>query len=220
MLRRHGYDCLTASHVGLAAATDDTLTVWAWEHGAVVVSTATNSAPVSRLWHQFLSPRFGGMRRNPVVLAVCGVLSLTVTACTSAGGNDGGTQIHSTKIARPPAAVGRSQAASLVLPAGRSSAQYRITAPSPAKYEFDVTVTAPASAKVSVNAHTWYGAMLGILTSTRDLQDGCKRRGSQDVCFERFPLLPAQRAGIWKIVASKGSGAAAKVRVAITFAKP
>ena len=39
MLRRHGHECLTASDVGLAAATDDTLTVWACEHGAVVVST-------------------------------------------------------------------------------------------------------------------------------------------------------------------------------------
>lgn len=159
------------------------------------------------------------MRRNPTVLAICGVLSLTVSACTSAGGNDGGAQIHSKKIVRPPAAVGRPQTASLVLPAGRSSAEYRITAPSPAKYEFDVTVTAPASANASVNAYTWYGAVLGILTSTRDLQDGCKRRGSQDVCFARFPLLPAQRAGIWKIVVSKRSGATAKVRVAITFGK-
>jgi predicted nuclease of predicted toxin-antitoxin system len=39
MLRRHGHECLTASQVGLAAVTDDTLTVWACEHGAVVVSS-------------------------------------------------------------------------------------------------------------------------------------------------------------------------------------
>jgi predicted nuclease of predicted toxin-antitoxin system len=39
MLRRHGHECLTASQVGLAAATDDALTVWACEHRAVVVST-------------------------------------------------------------------------------------------------------------------------------------------------------------------------------------
>jgi predicted nuclease of predicted toxin-antitoxin system len=39
MLRRIGHECLTASQVGLAAATDDALTVWAAEHGAVVVST-------------------------------------------------------------------------------------------------------------------------------------------------------------------------------------
>jgi predicted nuclease of predicted toxin-antitoxin system len=39
MLRRNGHECLTASQVGLAAATDDVLTVWASEHRAVVVST-------------------------------------------------------------------------------------------------------------------------------------------------------------------------------------
>jgi predicted nuclease of predicted toxin-antitoxin system len=39
MLRRHGHECLTASQVGLAAATDDALTVGASEHRAVVVST-------------------------------------------------------------------------------------------------------------------------------------------------------------------------------------
>jgi hypothetical protein len=31
MLRRHGHEYLTASQVGLAAATDDTLTLWAYE---------------------------------------------------------------------------------------------------------------------------------------------------------------------------------------------
>lgn len=39
MLRRKGHQCLTASQVGLAVATDDALTVWASELGAVVVST-------------------------------------------------------------------------------------------------------------------------------------------------------------------------------------
>ena len=39
MLRRHGHECLTASQIGLAAATDDALTVWASGHGAVLVST-------------------------------------------------------------------------------------------------------------------------------------------------------------------------------------
>lgn len=39
MLRRKGHDCLTASQVGLAAATDDALTVWASEHRAVVLTT-------------------------------------------------------------------------------------------------------------------------------------------------------------------------------------
>jgi predicted nuclease of predicted toxin-antitoxin system len=38
-LRRHGHECLTASQIGLAVATDDALTVWASEHSAVLVST-------------------------------------------------------------------------------------------------------------------------------------------------------------------------------------
>ncbi len=104
-----------------------------------------------------------------------------------------------------------------MLPAGRSLAQYRITAPSPAKYGFDVTVIAPASADVGVSIRTWYGAIFpSILTSMHD-PGSCRTRGSQDMCFERFPRLEAQRAGTWTVVASKRSGPAATVRVAIVF---
>jgi predicted nuclease of predicted toxin-antitoxin system len=39
MLRERHHECWTASAVGLAAASDDALTVWASGHGAVVVST-------------------------------------------------------------------------------------------------------------------------------------------------------------------------------------
>jgi predicted nuclease of predicted toxin-antitoxin system len=39
MLRRHGHQCWTASAVGLAAAADDALTVWATSHNAILVST-------------------------------------------------------------------------------------------------------------------------------------------------------------------------------------
>lgn len=39
MLRQRHHECWTASAVGLAAASDDALTVWASEHGAVVIST-------------------------------------------------------------------------------------------------------------------------------------------------------------------------------------
>ena len=39
MLRQAKHGCHTASEVGLAQARDDALTVWASEHGAVVVST-------------------------------------------------------------------------------------------------------------------------------------------------------------------------------------
>ena len=154
--------------------------------------------------------RFTGM-------ACCGLVAFGVTACTGGNGNDHSARAHSQKN---PGAIERPQAAKLALAPGRSSAQYTITAPSPAQYEFDVSVTAPTSADVSVNAQTWYGATLGLLASSRDLQSSCHKTGSENVCFEQFPLLPAQRAGSWTIVATKQSDPAAAVQVAITFAKP
>jgi hypothetical protein len=93
-------------------------------------------------------------------------------------------------------------------------------APSPAQYEFKVTVIAPASADVGVSVRTWYGAILpSILDSTHD-PAWCRTRGSQVACFEQFPLLPAQRAGTWTVVASKQSEPAATVHVTFAFAKP
>jgi hypothetical protein len=57
MLRQRHHECWTASAVGLAAASDDALTVWASGHGAVVVSTGrefgqrrTRSAIGWRVW--------------------------------------------------------------------------------------------------------------------------------------------------------------------------
>jgi predicted nuclease of predicted toxin-antitoxin system len=63
MLRRRRHECWSASEVGLAAAADDLLTVWAYDHDAAVVSTdkkfgrrrmkngdrASRMAPVPRL---------------------------------------------------------------------------------------------------------------------------------------------------------------------------
>jgi hypothetical protein len=104
--------------------------------------------------------------------------------------------------------------------AGRSSAQYEITAPDPAKYPFDVIVTAPVSVNIGVSIRTWYGAIFpSILVSSHEA-GLCKARDSKDVCSELFPLLPAQRAGIWTVVAAKQSGPSATVRIAITFVKP
>jgi hypothetical protein len=157
------------------------------------------------------------MRRVFAATAICGVLTLAA-GCTGGGGNHRGAPSPGRNPARTPAVVGRPQAASLVLPAGHSSAQYRITAPSQAQYGFDVTVIAPVSADVGVSIRTWYGAIFpSILGATRD-PESCRTRGSQDVCFERFPRLEAQRAGTWTVVASKRSGPAATVRVAIVFA--
>ena len=159
------------------------------------------------------------MTRRLAAIAACGALALAVTACSGGGGSARGTPSQAKNIARTSGVTEPPQAARLVLPTGRSSAQYQITAPSPAEYAFDVSVTAPASADVAVNIRTWYGAILSILGSTHD-QGACGRRGSQDICFERFPFLPAQRAGKWTVVVSKRSEAPATVRVTVTFGKP
>jgi hypothetical protein len=103
-------------------------------------------------------------------------------------------RVTAKNIARTSGVTEPPQAARLALSAGHSSAQYLITAPSPAEYTFDVSVTAPAPADVNVNIRTWHGALLSILSSTHD-RGVCGRRGSEDTCFERFPFLPAQLAG-------------------------
>ena len=88
------------------------------------------------------------------------------------------------------------------------------------RYAFDVSVSAPASVDVAVRIDTWYGAECPSILVSSHQSDSCKLSGSEDVCFERFPLLPAQRAGAWTVVAAKPSGPATTVRVVITFAKP
>jgi hypothetical protein len=156
------------------------------------------------------------MARGLAGVAVGGLLALAAAACT--GGGATGHPAGST--ASPASVAGRPQAASLSMSAGRSSVQYGITAPDPARYTFDVTVTAPASVDISVSIRTWYGAILpSILVSSHDA-GWCQARGSEDVCFERFPFLPAQRAGRWTVIAAKPSGPAATIRIAITFVKP
>lgn len=147
-------------------------------------------------------------------MATFGILGLLTAACTS-----GVAHGHGANSESPTAAAERPQAAALDLAAGRSSAQYQITAPSPAHYDFDVTVSAPASADVTVNIRTWYGTTLGILDSSRDMAS-CRHLGSKDVCLEQLPLLEGQLAGKWTVIAAKQSGAAAKVYLSVTFARP
>lgn len=160
------------------------------------------------------------MTRRSALTVICVILALAAAGCTS--GNHRSAPNTGASPARASAAVdaaGRPQAASLMLPAGRSSAQYQITAPSPAQYEFNETVIAPASADISVSIRTWYGAIFpSILDSTHD--PGCQVRGSEVACFEQFPLLPAQRAGAWTVVVSKHSRPAATVHIAFAFEKP
>lgn len=156
------------------------------------------------------------MRRNLVCLALCSVLAIASAACT--GSNS--TVSHQLDHTGTIGVIGHPQAANLAMSSGHSSARYVINAPDPARYGFDVSVTAPAAIDVAVSIHTWYGAIFpSILTSSR--QPGvCRVTGSEDICSELFPFLPAQRAGAWTVVAAKQSGPAATVRIAITFAKP
>lgn len=156
------------------------------------------------------------VRYNLACFATCSLLAIASAACT--GSNNTGN--HEREPTGAASVIGRPQAANLAMSSGRSSAQYVITAPDPARYAFDVTVSAPASVDVAVSIHTWYGAVLPSILSSSRQSGACKLKGSQDVCFELFPFLPAQRAGAWTVVAAKQSGPATTVRVVITFAKP
>ncbi len=95
------------------------------------------------------------MTRRLAAVAAYGLLTLAVGACTAGGGSDRGSLSHGKKFVRTDGVAQEPQSAALVLSAGRSSAHYRITAPSPAKYTFDVSVTAPTSVNVAVNIRTW-----------------------------------------------------------------
>jgi hypothetical protein len=152
-------------------------------------------------------------------MAICGVLALAAGACTGGGGNARATQSHRQHVTRGSAGTGRPQAASLMLAEGRSSARYRITAPSPARYGFEVTVIAPAAANVSVNARTWYGANSAFSSPRAIFENRAGARAPRTSALSDFRCcLPS--AGTWTIVASKHSEPAATVRIAITFAKP
>ena len=142
------------------------------------------------------------------------LLAIAGAACTGSNGPGNHEQEHGGTTS----VIGRPQAANLAMPSGRSSAHYVITAPDPARYGFDVSITAPASIDVAVSIHTWYGAIFPSILSSSHQPDACKLRGSEDTCFELFPVLPAQHAGAWTVVAAKQSGPAATLRIVITFA--
>ena len=142
--------------------------------------------------------------------------AIASAACTGSNNNGGPGREHTGAAS----VIGRPQAANLAMSSGRSSARYVISAPDPARYGFDVSVSAPASVDVAVRIGTWYGAEFPSILVSSHQSDWCRLRGSEDVCFERFPLLPAQRAGAWTVVAAKPSGPATTVRIVITFAKP
>jgi hypothetical protein len=155
------------------------------------------------------------VRRNLACVAAC-LLALASTACTASTSTGRREPEH----AGATSLAGRPQAANLALASGRSSAHYMITAPDPARYGFHIGVTAPASIDVAVSIHTWYGAVFPSILISSHQSGTCRLKGSQDICFELFPLLEAQRAGAWTVVAAKQSGPAATVRIIITFARP
>jgi hypothetical protein len=153
------------------------------------------------------------MRRSLVYFSAAGLLAIASAGC--AGANSTGH--HNLQRAQASSVIGRAQVRNLLLARGRASAQYVITAPSPAKYAFNVRVTARASTNVAVMIRTWYGAVFpSILTSSHE-SGTCSLRGSQDVCAEHFPLLPAQRAGAWTVIVAKPTGPVTTVRITITF---
>jgi hypothetical protein len=154
--------------------------------------------------------------RKLACFAACSLVAICSAGCT--GGSSTGN--HEREHARATSVTGRPQVAKLVMSSGRTSDHYLITAPDPARYAFDVSVTAPASIDVAVRIRTWYGAVFPSILSSSHQLGVCRLEGSEDVCLEHFPLLPAQRAGAWTVVAAKRSGPATTVRIAITFARP
>jgi hypothetical protein len=93
-----------------------------------------------------------------------------------------------------------------------------ITALSPPTHTYNVKIVAPARAAVAVRIHTWYGVDLGVIDSTNG-KPWCAVRGKRSVCVLPFPLLEAQRAGPWTVIATKRSRAPANVRIAVTFSQ-
>jgi hypothetical protein len=152
-----------------------------------------------------------GLRRRAVARVVAKALVLAgVAGCGSAGAH--------TALSLRAAEDLRPQAVDLRLDAGSASAHHGIVAPSPKHHTFDVRINAPARLNVTVWLRTTYGTWLGVTTSTKNSQ-GCRTARSQEHCLIRFPILEAQPAGRWTVLASKRSGPAAIVRITITFAR-
>jgi hypothetical protein len=164
-----------------------------------------------------------GAACTSALLAVC------ASACGEAGQGRATTKARAALGADATATAALGPQKALTLPAGRSSAHYRIIAPSPARYEFDVALDLPKSADIAVQIHTWYGAVFDIVeykpgvsreSANAGSQDSCAVVGSRLKCFQRYPLLASERPGGWTIVVSKRSRPAAIVRVAVIFHKP
>jgi hypothetical protein len=163
-------------------------------------------------------------------VAICSYALLVLAAVGCGAGASVAPVTTKAPVSESGAAALRPQRRLLSLPAGQSSAHVQFTAPSPAKYVFDVALDLPASAHIVVEFHTWYGAVLDILdykpgeqreSSTINNQSTrCKVAASRLVCIQHYPFLPAQKAGPWTLVVVKRSAPPATVRVGVTFHKP
>ena len=167
-------------------------------------------------------------RRGPGAILACALLALAEVGCGA--GASVAPVTTKAPVSESGAAALRPQRRLLSLPAGQSSAHVLFTAPSPARYVFDVALDLPASAHIVVEFHTWYGAVLDILdykpgegresSTVTGLSTGCKAAASRLLCIQHYPFLPAQKAGPWTLVVVKRSAPPATVRVDVTFHKP
>lgn len=154
------------------------------------------------------------MSRPLTKVGVCAIVALAVGAC--------GTGMRHTVPRRAADTYTRHKQIRLSLAAGRATARYEITAPSPASYGFNISATAPGSLDLDVYIHTWYGANFTVFPSTSSPKICTKRQGAtgaEEACFARFPRLPAQYGGRWAIVASKQSGPSVTTHLTITFVR-
>jgi hypothetical protein len=119
----------------------------------------------------------------------------------------------------PAQLLDRAQQAVLLLPRGRSTAQFVITALPPPTHIWTVLISASASADFEVHIRTWYGTWLGVLPTTHN-HEWCRNAGTEVRCALTFPELEAQRAGSWTVIARKRSYPAARVHIRVTFSRP
>jgi hypothetical protein len=98
---------------------------------------------------------------------------------------------------------------------GMATKRFRIMAPSPRRYAFDVFAVVPARANIAIRIETRTGQVLRILNSTRIRI--CKVRPPFRTCFLHFPRLEAVQGGRWTIVLTKRSIRPARVRVDLNF---
>jgi hypothetical protein len=117
----------------------------------------------------------------------------------------------------PASLVGRPQEAVLRFAPGRSTARFVITAVP--HDTWDVRISAPAGADFEVDALKSDGESLHLLETTHQ-REACSVSGTRSHCFMRFAIGANQTPGTWTVIATKRTGAAATMRVQITFYRP